>query len=79
MKCVKAKMRHLGVLFALCLAILPLGVQAQMVNRVGHGVVGQMQMRLFNTLLHADLAEQFNFGSEFGFAIGEVTNAVDDF
>ena len=31
-------------------------VQAQLVNRLGHGIVGQMQARLFASLLHADLA-----------------------
>ncbi len=30
--------------------------QAQFVNRLGHGIVGQMQTRLFASLLHADLA-----------------------
>ena len=31
-------------------------VQAQLVNRLGHGIVGEMQRRLFVSLLHADLA-----------------------
>jgi subfamily B ATP-binding cassette protein MsbA len=30
--------------------------QAQLVNRLGHGIVGRMQARLFSTLMHADLA-----------------------
>jgi ATP-binding cassette, subfamily B, bacterial MsbA len=30
--------------------------QVQLVNRLGHGIVGQMQAKLFVSLLHADLA-----------------------
>ena len=30
--------------------------QAQLVNKLGHGIVGRMQVRLFSTLMHADLA-----------------------
>jgi len=56
--------KRMDSLFLIVPAVVLLGfirgalqiVQAQMVNRVGHGVVGDMQMRLFNTLLHADLA-----------------------
>ena len=30
--------------------------QARLTNKLGHGIVGRMQTRLFSTLLHADLA-----------------------
>ena len=31
--------------------------QAALVNRIGHGMVGEMQVRLFKRLVHADLAQ----------------------
>jgi hypothetical protein len=31
-------------------------IQATVINRIGNGVVGDMQVRLFGTLVRADLA-----------------------
>jgi len=45
--------------FAIPRALVQIG-QAQIVNRVGHGLVSQIQVQLFSRLVHADLARLRN-------------------